>query len=338
MAIQLILTIGGIGLFTAIIMLLKFYLDKKEQLRIEKNGLAASVDQLQHEYESLLREKDQLNHDKQQLIEEIQKLEQNLTDTQHAIALELQQAISNKDNQISSYYLMKMNEIEKELGLLREDKRAELEQQLATEKMQLEQNKQKIEQEISKSSQKRDEQLAAADAQIKDAQAKVAAIIAVMREEEAKEQQELFHTLQISSDAREDIILLEQLLRQLHNKDVVQKLVWTCYYQPAFQELTKRLALSDGTSGIYKITNLKNNKTYIGKSTNVRNRWSEHIKGALGISNISAQFVHSIMREDGIWNFGFYLVEQCDKDKLSEREKFYIQFFQSNEFGYNKTQ
>lgn len=29
-------------------------------------------------------------------------------------------------------------------------------------------------------------------------------------------------------------------------------------------------------TGIYKITNLINNKIYIGQSTNIQNRWEEH--------------------------------------------------------------
>lgn len=30
-------------------------------------------------------------------------------------------------------------------------------------------------------------------------------------------------------------------------------------------------------SGIYKITNLVNNKVYIGQSVNIRKRWNQHV-------------------------------------------------------------
>ena len=42
------------------------------------------------------------------------------------------------------------------------------------------------------------------------------------------------------------------------------------------------------------------------------------------------------MREEGLWNFTFELIESCDKDKLSEMEKFYIDFFKTQEYGFNR--
>jgi predicted GIY-YIG superfamily endonuclease len=40
-------------------------------------------------------------------------------------------------------------------------------------------------------------------------------------------------------------------------------------------------------AGIYKITNLRNKKSYIGRSTSVRKRLSDHVKSAIGISTIA---------------------------------------------------
>lgn len=36
---------------------------------------------------------------------------------------------------------------------------------------------------------------------------------------------------------------------------------------------------NDMTSGIYKITNILSNQSYIGRSINIEKRWLEHIKG-----------------------------------------------------------
>jgi group I intron endonuclease len=90
--------------------------------------------------------------------------------------------------------------------------------------------------------------------------------------------------------------------------------------------------------GIYKITNDRNKKSYIGRSTSVRKRLTDHVKSAVGISTIASQKIHDIMREEGLWNFTFELIEECDKDKLSEREKYYIDFFQTADtiYGYNQ--
>lgn len=69
----------------------------------------------------------------------------------------------------------------------------------------------------------------------------------------------------------------------------------------------------------------------------MKTRWSNHIKAALGIDSIAHSRVHDAMAAEGIWNFTFELLEQCDASQLNDREKFYIDFYQSNTFGYNKT-
>ena len=42
------------------------------------------------------------------------------------------------------------------------------------------------------------------------------------------------------------------------------------------------------------------------------------------------------MKKHGIENFTFEVVEKVDKDQLSEREKFYIDFYQTKEYGMNQ--
>ena len=96
----------------------------------------------------------------------------------------------------------------------------------------------------------------------------------------------------------------------------------------------KRLNIED-KPGIYKITNINTNKCYIGKSTKVRQRLIDHIKGAIGISSISDQKIHTAMRDEGIWNWQFEKICDCEKEKLSEMEKYYIDFFKAQEYGYN---
>ena len=87
--------------------------------------------------------------------------------------------------------------------------------------------------------------------------------------------------------------------------------------------------------GIYKITNIENKKCYIGKSLNVKKRLQDHVKGALGIRTISDQKIHREMAREGIWNFRFELLCECEKEELSEKEKYYISYFDSQNYGYN---
>ena len=54
----------------------------------------------------------------------------------------------------------------------------------------------------------------------------------------------------------------------------------------------------------------------------MRKRLIEHIKSSLGVGTIADQAVHHAMRDNGLQNFMFELVEECDKAILPEREKF----------------
>jgi hypothetical protein len=42
------------------------------------------------------------------------------------------------------------------------------------------------------------------------------------------------------------------------------------------------------------------------------------------------------MQRDGIQNFTFELIEEVPKDKLTEREKYWITFYGSKEYGLNE--
>ena len=41
------------------------------------------------------------------------------------------------------------------------------------------------------------------------------------------------------------------------------------------------------------------------------------------------------MQEYGIWNFSFEILEECPRDQLNEKEKYYIELYQTKKFGYN---
>ena len=41
------------------------------------------------------------------------------------------------------------------------------------------------------------------------------------------------------------------------------------------------------------------------------------------------------MREDGLENFSFEIIEKVEKDKLKEKESFYIDFYDSKNYGMN---
>ena len=160
--------------------------------------------------------------------------------------------------------------------------------------------------------------------------------IDIMKEQEKDESELDFHRIEFTTQEHSDIELLLEVEKRLHNKDVLRKLIYKTYVEASMNEMFSRLGIMT-EPGIYKIENIKDKRVYIGQSTNVRNRLREHIKSALGISTIANQAVHQAMAEEGLENFTFYLIDDCDRDILNEREKYWIDFYKSNEWGYNRT-
>lgn len=86
-------------------------------------------------------------------------------------------------------------------------------------------------------------------------------------------------------------------------------------------------------TGIYKITNLVNNKIYIGQSVRIEKRWEDH-KFYSGKEHTALQ---AAFKKYGISNFSFEVIEECPKEILDEREIYWIKFYDSYNNGYNLT-
>lgn len=91
---------------------------------------------------------------------------------------------------------------------------------------------------------------------------------------------------------------------------------------------------------IYLITNFTNGKRYVGQTINpIHYRWKEHIEDSYN-GNKSNSLLHRAIVRDGESNFGIEIIEECDNDLLNDREKMYIQIydtFYTHEKGYNMT-
>jgi group I intron endonuclease len=89
--------------------------------------------------------------------------------------------------------------------------------------------------------------------------------------------------------------------------------------------------------GIYKITNMVNNKVYIGQSKNIYKRWDEH-RHTLNINKHKNQHLQNAWNINGEDNFMFEILEICEFDLLDNIEKIYINTYHSmdRDYGYNK--
>lgn len=84
-------------------------------------------------------------------------------------------------------------------------------------------------------------------------------------------------------------------------------------------------------SFIYKITNLIDNKVYIGLTTRtVEARWKEHCRHG-------SQQIDDAIQIYSIENFQIETLEECDESILDDREKYWIDYYDSFKNGYNNT-
>lgn len=163
-----------------------------------------------------------------------------------------------------------------------------------------------------------------------------AIIEAQKREIELRDAQE-FHKVQLTAVVIDDIKYINSILGRLSKPEIVAKVVWEAYIQGPTKEMLNRIIGKDKKTGIYRITNIDTQECYIGQGVDVGKRLTEHIKGTLGIQSIADQKIHHAMADSGLQNWTFELLEECERDELNNREKFYISYYRSNEFGYNKT-
>lgn len=180
-------------------------------------------------------------------------------------------------------------------------------------------------------------ELAQMDAKLESERSKYLSVIKTVQRSQSEEEKDLNRHIQISSADRSDInYLLNHVAEELRNPDILYKLIWSEYIQKKANEMLDYILPSRECSGIYKITNDRTKQAYIGRSTSVRKRLTDHIKSSVGISTIADQRIHQAMRDEGIWNFTFELIEECSKEQLNEREKYYINFFSTEKLGYNQ--
>lgn len=83
------------------------------------------------------------------------------------------------------------------------------------------------------------------------------------------------------------------------------------------------------TCGIYKITNKINEKSYIGASINIEKRFKQH-------KRYESTFGKHL-KQEGVENFTFKIIQECSPDDLEEKEIQYIAKYDSYNNGYNKT-
>lgn len=180
------------------------------------------------------------------------------------------------------------------------------------------------------------EQIQSLSVEIEAYSAKQTAINEAILRQRALEEQQDFYRVCLTPEAISDITELQIVRQKLKKPEILDKIIYDTYIAKPVLEMIKRVLQNSTCSGIYKITCQETREIYIGKSTDVKNRWQQHCKTAFNCGTIASSVLHRKMQQYGIENFTFELVEAVPKDQLSEREAFYIDFYQSKKVGLNE--
>ena len=188
---------------------------------------------------------------------------------------------------------------------------------------------------FSQEMQIKQEQLNEATQALQDMQVKVAAAVEASKRQEEMKSQQNFYRIQLSDIDLEEIEKLRAVEPYLRNKEALNKIIWKVFYEKPTTDLIGRVIGNTTQTGIYKITNIDNQKCYVGQAVNLGDRWKQHIKKGLGADPPTRNKLYPVMKSIGPENFTFEVIEICDRSLLDSREDYWQEYFKAKEFGYS---
>lgn len=288
-------------------------IEESQRLLQTQNQLNEKISNLNNDYNSLIKEIDFLK-DKKKILDD-----------------NYQQASLNAE-----MYCQKANELASE-------KLAQSAEQMAQKYQQAENNyQQEYLKAIEESTKEytnliiqKQEELNKISQELVEAKAKQNAIVEANKRAEEVKQKEQFYKLNLSEIDIEEIKKLRSIIPYLRSAEPINKVIWKVYYEKSYTDLIGRVIGQGIHTGIYKITNIENQKCYIGQAVNIADRWKQHIKRGVGAEAPTRNKLYPAMYELGPEQFTFEILEECDKSLLDSREDYWQEFYQAKEFGYS---
>ena len=315
----------GAGLILVISIILFIQARKKEKLTIEEavRKHEQYIDKLtkdkQKEYEQLLQYQTKLSQDCHTL--ENQRL------TEQARAQEARAAterLLQAEHERARAELNGVKQLEEErMKNEFKTREAALERQYQFKQQQFEEDFQVLNDALQ-------DELKAVKTELDEFQTKRAAVNEAIRRERELEEKEDFYRISIKENDIKDIEVLRSIEPRLTNREVLNKLIYEVFIKRPLMEMEKRVLKGQKIGGIYKITYIKTGEAYIGRSVDIGNRWKEHCLSSLNIGTIAHSTFHNILAEKGLQNFTWEVLEEVDKEKQSSREKYWVDFYQTN--------
>lgn len=174
-----------------------------------------------------------------------------------------------------------------------------------------------------------------AESRLADLSSKVTAAVEAAKRQEEMDTAQDFYRLNLSNIDIEEITKLRQVTALLRDSEPLNKVIWKVYYEKPYTDLIGRVVGSGVHTGIYKITNIENQKCYVGQAANIADRFKQHIKRGIGAEAPIRNKLYPAMLQHGVENFTFEVIEECSRDMLNSREDYWQEFFKAKEFGYS---
>ena len=288
-------------------------IEESQRLLQKQNQLNEEISNLNNEYTSLIKDINYLKDKKQTLDDSYEQANKNaelyyqkandlatekFAQSAERMAQEYQQAEDNYQQE----YLKAIEETAKQYELTINNKQKELKLVLT---------------------------------KLADAKAKQDAIVEANKRAEEVKQKEQFYKLNLSEIDIEEIKKIRSIIPYLRSAEPINKVIWKVYYEKPYSDLIGRVVGQKIRTGIYKITNIENQKCYIGQAVNIADRWKQHIKRGVGAEAPTRNKLYPVMYELGPEQFTFEVLEDCDKSLLDSREDYWQEFYQAKEFGYS---
>lgn len=291
--------------------------EKNKAVQFELQAMEQRTDYLKEQYEQKLQEYKQL---KQDVDKEYKASEEN---------------VKKYYQQMLDFYKQKFHTDTEEIYAIFMDTKHSLEDSYEELAKDLVQDYLDKEQESVQKIKKLNEKIQFEESHLEDLRHKVEAAVAYDKRNEENKNKTDFYKLNLTQDDLDEICELRKIISHFRNPEPVNKVIWKTYYEKPYTDLVGRVIGSGVHCGIYKITNLQNNMCYVGQSTNIAERWKQHIKRGLGADTPTRNKLYPIMQTVGVENFSFEIIEECTKSQLNDREDYWQDFFKAKEFGYS---
>ena len=321
-----ILFIGIICL--AIIFLVLFLLTNKQLKNIKETKIEEFTAETKRRCEKLKKDKErEFQLFKKNTDEKIKNLEKLLIEKEKVLS-EKEKRYSEVNQDLFIYKKKRIEDIDNELSA-RQTHKLEMLQRDA------EKAKKVYAEQITKVINEKETELKTIKEELEIERSKRSVINEEILRQKKLQEQEDFYKIQLPEIEKSDIEILRATAPRLRHPEAINKIIWSNYYQKPLAELRKRLLPNGDYSGIYKLTRLKTGEIYIGQTTSIDKRFQDHVKSSLGVATLASSQLHRIMAIDGPENFTFEILEKVEKDKLKERESYYIDFYDSKNYGLN---